>query len=284
MKNAMQLKGIIKNMAAKTGIKANALLQNYMLERLLERISISEYKWKFILKGGMLISAMVGLDSRTTMDMDATIKGIDFSKEALLSILEHIIKIPVQDDVRFNLKGIEEIREESEYGGYRISLDATYETVVVPLKIDISTGDMITPKEVLYSFDLLFEDRKIEILAYNLETVLAEKFETIISRGTLNTRARDFYDVYILTTLQEKNINKVDFKNALAATATKRESLGKIDNSSSILKEIKEDKALQGIWEAYAKKFDYAGDIPFEDTIAALVKLFESKRLILGRL
>jgi len=284
LKNAMQLKGIIKNMAAKTGIKANALLQNYMLERLLERISISEYKWKFILKGGMLISAMVGLDSRTTMDMDATIKGIDFSKEALLSILEHIIKIPVQDDVRFNLKGIEEIREESEYGGYRISLDATYETVVVPLKIDISTGDMITPKEVLYSFDLLFEDRKIEILAYNLETVLAEKFETIISRGTLNTRARDFYDVYILTTLQEKNINKVDFKNALAATATKRESLGKIDNSSSILKEIKEDKALQGIWEAYAKKFDYAGDIPFEDTIAALVKLFESKRLILGRL
>lgn len=275
MKNAMQLKGIIKNMAAKTGIKANALLQNYMLERLLERISVSEYKWKFILKGGMLISAMVGLDSRTTMDMDATIKGIDFSKEALLSILEQIINIPVQDDVRFNLKGIEEIREESEYGGYRISLDATYETVVVPLKIDISTGDMITPKEVLYSFDLLFEDRKIEILAYNLETVLAEKFETIISRGILNTRARDFYDVYILATLQEKNINKADFKNALAATARKRESLGKIGNSSSILEEIKEDRTLRGIWEAYAKKFEYAGDIPFEDTIAALVKLFE---------
>lgn len=275
MKNAMQLKGIIKNMAAKTGIKANTLLQNYMLERLLERISVSEYKWKFILKGGMLISAMVGLDSRTTMDMDATIKGIDFSKEALLSILEQIINIPVQDDVRFNLKGIEEIREESEYGGYRISLDATYETVVVPLKIDISTGDMITPKEVLYSFDLLFEDRKIEILAYNLETVLAEKFETIISRGILNTRARDFYDVYILATLQEKNINKADFKNALAATARKRESLGKIGNSSSILEEIKEDRTLRGIWEAYAKKFEYAGDIPFEDTIAALVKLFE---------
>ena len=146
---------------------------------------------------------------------------------------------------------------------------------MVPLKIDISTGDMITPKEVLYSFDLLFEDRKIEILAYNLETVLAEKFETIISRGILNTRARDFYDVYILATLQEKNINKADFKNALAATARKRESLGKIGNSSSILEEIKEDRTLRGIWEAYAKKFEYAGDIPFEDTIAALVKLFE---------
>src|SRR5665647_143960 len=130
----------------------------------------------------LLISAMVGLDSRTTMDMDATIKSIDFSKDIMLSIFEQIIKVPVQDDVKFNLKGIEKIREEAEYGGYRISLDATYETVIVPLKIDVSTGDVITPKEVLYSFDLLFEDRKIEILAYNLETVLAEKFETIISR------------------------------------------------------------------------------------------------------
>lgn len=149
MKNAMQLKGIIKNMAAKTGIKANALLQNYMLERLLERISVSEYKWKFILKGGMLISAIVGLDSRTTMDMDATIKGVDFSKENLLSIFERILKVPIPDDVKFILKGIEEIREESEYGGYRISIEVVYETVVVPLKIDISTGDIITPKEVL---------------------------------------------------------------------------------------------------------------------------------------
>lgn len=277
MKNAMQLKGIIKNMAAKTGIKANALLQNYMLERLLERISVSEYKWKFILKGGMLISAMVGLDSRNTMDMDATIKGIDFSKEALLSILEQIIAVPVQDDVRFDLKGIEDIREESEYGGYRISLDATYEFIMVPLKIDISTGDMITPKEVLYSFDLLFEDRKIEILAYNLETVLAEKFETIISRGILSTRARDFYDVYILTTLQEKNINRVDFKNALASTATKRETLSKINSSLSIISDIQDDKTLQNLWKAYTKKFDYAEDIPFEDTIAALKKLFEMR-------
>ncbi len=271
----MQLKGIIKNMAAKTGIKANALLQNYMLERLLERISVSEYKWKFILKGGMLISAIVGLDSRTTMDMDATIKGVDFSKENLLSIFERILKVPIPDDVKFILKGIEEIREESEYGGYRISIEIAYETIVVPLKIDISTGDIITPKEVLYSFDLLFEDRNIEILAYNLETILAEKFETIISRGILNTRARDFYDIYILTTLQEKNINKDDFKNALTSTATKRETLEKINDSLSIIEEIKEDKTIQDIWKAYTKRFVYANDIAFEDSIAVLIKLFE---------
>ena len=209
------------------------------------------------------------------MDMDATIKGVDFSQEALLSILEHIINVPIEDDVRFSLKGIEEIREESEYGGYRISLEATYETVVVPLKIDISTGDIITPKEVLYSFELLFEDRKIEILAYNLETVLAEKFETIISRGILNTRARDFYDVYILTTLQERNINKADFKSALASTAAKRETLSKINNSLSTLEDIKGDKTIQDIWKAYTRKFDYAGDILFKETIAALTKLFE---------
>lgn len=271
----MHLKGIIKNMAAKTGIKANALLQNYMLERLLERISVSKYKWKFILKGGMLISAIVGLDSRTTMDMDVTIKGVDFSKENLLSIFEQILKVPIPDDVKFILKGIEEIREESEYGGYRISIEIAYETVVVPLKIDISTGDIITPKEVLYSFDLLFEDRKIEILAYNLETVLAEKFETIISRDILNTRARDFYDIYILITLQEKNINKDDFKNALTSTATKRKTLEKINDSLSIIEEIKEDKTIQVIWKAYTKRFVYANDIAFEDSIAALIKLFE---------
>jgi len=275
LKNAMQLKGIIKNMAAKTGIKANALLQNYMLERLLERIFVSEYKWMFILKGGMLISAIVGLDSRTTMDMDVTIKGEDFSKENLLSIFERILKVPIPDDVKFILKGIEEIREESEYGGYRISIEIAYETVVVPLKIDVSTGDIITPKEVLYSFDLLFEDRNIEILAYNLETVLAGKFETIISRGILNTRARDFYDIYILTTLQEKNINKNDFKNALTSTATKRETLEKINDSLSIIEEIKEDKTIQGIWKAYTKRFVSANDIAFEESIAALIKLFE---------
>lgn len=271
----MQLKGIIKNMAAKTGIKANALLQNYMLERLLERISVSEYKWRFILKGGMLISAIVGLDSRTTMDMDVTIKGVDFTKENLLSIFKRILKVQIPDDVKFILKGIEEIREEFEYGGYRISIEAIYETVVVPLKIDISTGDIITPKEVLYSFDLLFEDRNIKILAYKLETILAEKFETIISRGILNTRARDFYDIYILTTLQEKNINKDDFKNALTSTAIKRETLEKINNSFSIIEEIKEDKTIQDIWKAYTKRFIYANDIEFEDSIAALLKLFE---------
>lgn len=247
-----------------------------MLERLLERISVSEYKWKFILKGGMLISAIVGLDSRTTMDMDVTIKGVDFSKENLLSIFERILKVPIPDDVKFILKGIEEIREGSENGGYRISIEVVYETVVVPLKIDISTGDIITPKEVLYSFDLLFEDRNIEILAYNLETVLAEKFETIISRGILNTRARDFYDIYILTTLQEKNINKADFKKALTSTATKRETLEKINDSLSIIEEIKEDKTIQDIWKAYTKRFIYANDIEFEDSIAALIKLFET--------
>lgn len=270
----MQLKGIIKNMAVKTGVKANALLQNYMLERLLERISVSQYKWKFILKGGMLISAMVGLDSRTTMDMDATIKNVDFSKENLLSIFKEIIDAPVDDDVKFSIKGIEEIRERHDYGGYRISLEAAFQTVIVPLKVDVSTGDIITPKEVVYSFDLLFDDRRIEILAYNLETVLAEKFETIITRGILNTRARDFYDVYILTRLQAKNINKDDFKNALALTAEKRGVIDKVDNFPNIIEEIRSNKDMQNIWEAYTRKFDYANDISFDETIQSLIELY----------
>ncbi|MBA1334796.1 MAG: hypothetical protein HPY66_0416 [Firmicutes bacterium] len=275
MKNAMQLKGIIKNMASKTGVRANVILQNYMLERLLERISVSQYKWKFILKGGMLISAMVGLDSRTTMDMDATIKNADFSKENLLFIFQEIIDAPVDDDVKFSINGIEKIREGHDYGGYRISLEAAFQTVIVPLKVDVSAGDIITPKEAVYSFKLMFDDRRIEILAYNLETVLAEKFETIIARGILNTRARDFYDVYILTRLQAKNINKDDFKNALALTAGKRGSIDKVDNSPSIIEEIRLNEDMQRIWKAYTRKFDYAKDISFDETIQALIELYD---------
>jgi predicted nucleotidyltransferase component of viral defense system len=272
----MQLKGIIKNLAVKAGVPANALLQNYMLERLLERISLSDYQHKFILKGGMLISSIVGIGSRTTMDMDATVKGIDFTKENLLSVFNEIIHIDASDDVTFFLKGIDEIREESEYGGYRLSFSAVYESINVPIKVDVSVGDVITPREIIYSFKLMFEDRPIQMPAYNLETILAEKFETIIRRGVLNTRARDFYDVYILTKLHIGKLSARDFKDALNATSTKRETIGIIADSKNVIKEVSADASMQFIWQAYTRKFDYAKDIPFDDTILALHVLYET--------
>ena len=222
MKNAMQLKAYVKNLAKEKKISAQIVLQNYMLERLLERISVSKYHDNFILKGGFLLAAMVGLDTRATMDMDATIKGLPVTKETISGMFVDICKIHIDDDINFEFSGIDDIREDDEYGGYRVSLTGNYPPMAVPLKIDITTGDKITPREMVYSFNLMFEERSINVLAYTVETILAEKLETIISRGNQNTRQRDYYDVYILNTLQKQNIDNQILKEAFAATVKKR--------------------------------------------------------------
>ena len=200
MKNAMQLKAIVKIIAKEKHISAQLVLQNYMLERFLERVSLSRYRDNYIIKGGFLIASMVGLDSRATMDMDATIKGYPVDEETIRSMIEDIIAVPVDDNISFRLKSIGPIRESDEYSGYRVALTADYEKMAVPLKLDITTGDKITPREIEYSYKLMLEDRSISVLAYNLSTILAEKLETVISRGDQNTRPRDYYDAYILST------------------------------------------------------------------------------------
>ena len=272
-KNRAQLKAWIKNMSTKVDVNENIILQNYMLERLLERISVSEYKYKFILKGGMLITAIVGIDMRNTIDMDATIKGFDLEKDNLENILDNIFKIDLEDGVTFEFKGIKEIRQEDEYGGYRVSLDAKFDKLVVPMKLDITTGDVITPKEIKYKFDLMFEDRSIEILAYNMETVIADKFETIISRNVDTTRARDFYDIYILWTTQQKNLDKKLLKQAIIKKFEYRESSDKLNTIDEIMKVIKESDALKEHWKNYQRKFSYAEDISYEVTMRVLEDL-----------
>ena len=232
MRNAMQLKAVIKNISKDKHISAQLVMQNFMLERLLERISVSKYRQNFILKGGFLIAAMVGLDTRATMDMDATIKGWPVNEESIKNMFLDICKIDLQDDVTFEFKKIGEIREGDDYTGYRVSLSANYPPMAVPLKLDITTGDKITPREIEYRFKLLLEDREIPVLAYNLETVMAEKLETVVSRGDQNTRPRDYYDIYILAKMQYKNIETEYLRAALDATSKKR-------GSSEILKEYK---------------------------------------------
>lgn len=232
MRNAMQLKAVIKNISKDKHISAQLVMQNFMLERLLERIPVSKYRQNFILKGGFLIAAMVGLDTRATMDMDATIKGWPVNEESIKNMFLDICKIDLQDDVTFEFKKIGEIREGDDYTGYRVSLSANYPPMAVPLKLDITTGDKITPREIEYRFKLLLEDREIPVLAYNLETVMAEKLETVVSRGDQNTRPRDYYDIYILAKMQYKNIETEYLRAALDATSKKR-------GSSEILKEYK---------------------------------------------
>lgn len=276
MKNAMQLKAILKNMAKQKNISAQLVLQNYMLERLLERVSLSRYRDNFILKGGFLIAAMVGLDTRATMDMDATIKGYPVNEETIRTMFEEICSIQIDDDVTFSFRHIGEIREGDEYTGYRVALTADYPPMAVPLKLDITTGDKITPKEIEYSFKLLLEDRSISILAYNLETILAEKLETVISRSDQNTRPRDFYDIYILLKLQSHNIDLMSLKVALAATCQKRGSTGTVSNYQHSMEIVKASEFMQSQWKAYQREFEYASDIAFNDTCDAVISVMES--------
>ena len=273
MKNAMQLKAHIKNIAKEKHISAQLVMQNFMLERLLERISVSRYQRNFILKGGFLIAAMVGLNTRATMDMDATIKGLPVNEQTVREMFEEICKIELDDDVTFSFRSIGEIREGDEYTGYRVSLSANYPPMAVPLKLDITTGDKITPKEIEYHFKLLLEDRSISVLAYNLETIMAEKLETVISRGDQNTRPRDYYDIYILNKLQSSNIELNSLKTALNATTKKRGSKAVVENYYRIMDTVRSSEVMQKQWYNYQKDFEYATDIAFEDACDAIVGL-----------
>lgn len=272
---AKQLKDLIRNLSKKKSADAQILMRNYMMERFLERISVSQYKDKFILKGGMLVAAMVGLDVRATMDIDATIKGADVNVEAVERIIEEIVSVSLEDGVKFHVKQISEIMDEAEYPGVRVSMETTFDGVRTPLKVDISTGDVITPREIQYSFKLMLEDRTIDVWAYNLETVLAEKLETVISRNITNTRMRDFYDIHILLKLYG---NTLDFKilgEALLATAKKRETERYLNEAVEIFEEVQADVNMQKLWIAYQKKFSYASDISWDKVMESTKELYD---------
>ena len=274
---ARQLKDLIRNMSKKKSADAQILMRNYMMERFLERISLSEYKNQFILKGGMLVAAMVGLDARATMDLDATIKGTNVSVEDVEMIISKIISIPLNDGVLFRIKRISEIMEEADYPGVRVSMETKFDGVITPLKIDISTGDVITPREIKYKFNLMLEDRTIEVWAYNLETVLAEKLETVVSRNVTNTRMRDFYDIYILQKLYGEQLSKDVLRDALVATAKKRETLEQIETEDidEVFDEIQSSSVMENLWKAYQRNYSYSADIPWHIIMKSIRTLYE---------
>lgn len=269
MSNAMSLKAKIRNIAKEKNTPAQVILQNYMFERLLVRLSRSEYREKFVLKGGMLVAAIVGLDNRATMDLDTTLKNLPLTPDTIRNALEQICSIPCDDEVTFKIGIINPIREDDIYGGYRVALEAQYDTVLVPLSIDVSTGDAITPDAIEFSFNEIFDENKsFQLWAYNIETVLAEKVETILRRTVFNTRPRDFYDVYILATTQK--YDKELFEQALQATTQHRGTAEQIADRGAILADIAESVTLRALWEKYCKQFAYAKDISFEMIIGSL--------------
>ena len=275
-RNTMSFKAIINNMAKENNVAAQSVLQTYMLERLLERISISKYKDNFILKGGMLISAMLGIDSRTTMDMDTTIKGFPLTKDNITNIMDEICNIEIDDNVKLKINKVELIREDDDYVGYRITFEAKYNNEMpVIMKIDITTGDKITYKEIEYSFILMLEDRKIQIWSYNVETIIAEKFEAIVKRGVLSTRIRDYYDVYMLINTQNKIIDKKTLKDAIILTAQHRGTSEIIKDWKKIVEKIANDGKMRQQWKRYQKDNFYAEEIEYKELINAVSKVGE---------
>lgn len=276
MKNAMQLKAAIGKMAKDKHIPAQLVMQNYMLERLLERISRSKYQGNFILKGGLLIASMVGLHSRATMDMDATIRNHPVNENSIKTMFEEIVSIPIDDDITFSFQEVGEIRKNDAYGGYRVSLTANFPPMKVPLKLDITTGDKITPKAVEYKYPMMFNDGTLEIFAYNLETILAEKLETVISRGDQNTRPRDFYDIFILSKLKGDQINWTILRQAVSETAQKRNSGMLMPQYQSILEQIVSSPAMQNHWTIYQRDYEYAREVDFSATCETILQLMDS--------
>lgn len=275
MINIMQLKAKIKNISKEKNISAQLVLQNYMMERFIERIALSDFQDQMIIKGGLLISSIVGLDSRATMDIDMTLKGKPVNESFILDYINEISRININDEVKFDVVSITEIREMDDYFGFRVSLISGIGSMKIPLKIDITTGDKIIPSEISYEYPLMFENRSIKIKAYNLETILSEKIETIISRGNQNTRMRDFYDVYILLKLKSKNIDYNILRLAIEETSQKRDSLNLLLKYKEIISNIENNNEMLVRWENYRNSFNYARTIDFNEICKLLTEILE---------
>ena len=265
-----------KELAKKSGLTQLELYQRFMFERILERISLSKYNENFILKGGLLLSAMLGINSRSTRDMDISIKGIDVSQEKMIQVLNEILSLDIQDGVRFEMLNVTDIRADDEYGGNKYHLVGRLENLKVALEIDISTGDEITPKELNYEYISIFENKKIYIDTYNIETILAEKIETLLRRGKYNARMKDYYDVFFFLTKLNNDINLEIFKQALNNTLKKREALDYYKDYKKILVGLINDERINNYWSTYKKKTKYAENIEFKEIIEVLREFLDN--------
>lgn len=270
-----QIKGRIKSVAKQNNADARTLMRIYMMERFLERLAQSEYRDNFIIKGGILVTAMIGVAHRSTMDIDTSMKNLNLSAEDALRVVNQVKDIDLDDGVSFEVKDVSNIMDEMEYPGIRVTMNANVGKLITPLKIDISTGDVITPRAIEFNYDLLLEDRSISLWSYNLETILAEKLQTVLARGILNTRMRDFYDIRMLLDTYEDKINKAVLKDAFAATCKKRETDHLQEQAEDIIKIIDADEQLQVLWRAYQKKYSYAAEIDYASVISGVRKLMD---------
>ena len=265
-----QIKGKINSLAKQNESEPISLLRIYMMERFLERLSFSKYKDYFVIKGGILITSMIGISMRSTMDIDSTIKNFNLDKETVHKIINEIINIELDDEIKFYIKDVIDIMDNMEYPGIRVHMNASIEKMDIPIKIDLSTGDEITPGEIKYSYPLLLENRSITLWSYNLETILAEKLQTILTRGILNTRMRDFYDVTTLYDIYKDKIKYDVLKLAFEKTCLKRNTISLKEQVSEILNDIKNNTELNNLWKKYQKKYKFASNIDYKENIETI--------------
>lgn len=268
---SMQLKAKIRNLSGGDNDRARVLIRTFIMERFLERVAVSPYRDKFILKGGMLVASIVGLEARATMDIDTTMQAMPLTMENARNVIEDILRVDVQDGVSFAITKVSDIMEEHDYPGIRFMLEATLDKMRQAIKIDISTGDVITPHDVPYSYKLMFEDRTLNLRSYNLETLLGEKLETIMARETANTRMRDFYDIHVL--MQQATIDHKILHDAFMATSMKRNTTDMMPRFDSILEEVKTDPAMQDMWNKYRRDNFFVGELTWEEVNESLRKL-----------
>lgn len=270
-----QIKGKIKSVAQINHADARTLMRIYMMERFLERLAKSEYRDHFIIKGGILVTAMIGVANRSTMDIDTSVKNLNLSAQDALKVIDQVKEIDLDDGVSFEVKAVSNIMDEMEYPGIRITMNAIMGGLITPLKIDISTGDVITPRAIEFHYDLMLEDRSIMLWSYNLETILAEKLQTVLARGILNTRMRDFYDIRMLLDTQEDKIDQAVLKDAFAATCKKRGTSHLQEQAGEIIKSVEEDEQLRALWLSYQKKYSYAADMDYTGVIGGVRELLQ---------
>ena len=279
MVDITDIKRLAKEIENKYDLNYYEILQRYMFERVLERISVSKYQDNFILKGGLLLSAMFGIGNRMTIDMDTTITGIDVSKDKMLKVLNEILSINLKDGVKFDVVDITDIREDDEYGGNKYHIVGKLQSLKVNLEIDISTGDKVTPRELKYKYPLIFEDRTIMISSYNIETILAEKIETVLRRGVFNSRMKDFYDMYYFLTKLRKEIDINILKEAVDNTFTKRDSFEYLNDYEQIIDSIIGNERLERLWNIYSNKYKYANGIDINEILNLLKDIIKELNL-----
>lgn len=269
IKNSTQLKALVRNRSSGNSFKAQALIRNYVMERFLERVSLSDYKDNIILKGGTLIASIIGIDMRSTMDIDTNLKSISLNEAEVYKMMQDIISIDIEDHVTFVIIEFESIMDEADYPGIRVSMLSEIDKMKIPFKIDFSTGDVVTPREISYNYPLMFEERSISICAYTNETIIAEKFETAIKRGVANTRMRDFYDIYMLQSLGLP-VNNPHLAEALINTCTRRDTVQHMNDWERILEEVSLNNKMQELWSDYQGKFEYAQGIAWEEIMDSI--------------